>query len=124
MSHRCEEQGSLDHSERSTGFLPGSLDLIGVAKQRGAAAFPRQPDDAFAGWFGHRDNQPLSVPDGSTRPSMLVTPKTVRAHVRHILDRLRARNRPHAVAIAFSAGLIWIDEYAVPDTPAGGLKRW
>jgi DNA-binding NarL/FixJ family response regulator len=40
---------------------------------------------------------------------LFVTPNTVRAHVRHILDRLGARNRPHAVAIAFAAGLIWLD---------------
>ena len=57
---------------------------------------------------------------------LFVSPNTVRSHVTRILDKLRARNRPHAVAIALSAGLIWIDEYATPDTPAerGRLKRW
>ena len=50
---------------------------------------------------------------------LFVTPNTVRAHVRHILDRLGARNRPHAVAIAFSAGLIWIDD----DGASGGGRR-
>ena len=43
---------------------------------------------------------------------LFLTSNTVRKHVRHILDRLRAHNRPHAVAIAISAGLISIDDYA------------
>jgi DNA-binding NarL/FixJ family response regulator len=43
---------------------------------------------------------------------LFLTPNTIRRHVRHILDRLGARNRPHAVAIAFSVGLISIDDYA------------
>ena len=46
---------------------------------------------------------------------LFVSPNTVRSHVRHILDKLGARNRPHAVAIAFSAGLIWIDEVRMAD---------
>ena len=50
--------------------------------------------------------------------SCFVSPNTVRSHVARILDKLGARNRPHAVAIAFSAGLIWIDEYAIPRHPA------
>ena len=49
---------------------------------------------------------------------LFVTPNTVRSHVARILDKLRARNRPHAVAIAFSAGLIGIDEYAIPRHPS------
>ena len=58
----------------------------------------------------------------SIASALFVTPNTVRAHVRHILDRLCARNRPHAVAIAFSAGLIWIDESAPPPPgPGDGL---
>ena len=45
---------------------------------------------------------------------LFVTPNTVRSHVTRILDKLRARNRAHAVAIAFSAGLIRLDDYATP----------
>ena len=41
---------------------------------------------------------------------LFLSPNTVRSHVRNILDNLGARNRPHAVAIAFAAGLIRIDE--------------
>jgi len=41
---------------------------------------------------------------------LIVSPTTVRAHVRNILDALGARNRAHAVAIACSTGLIWIDD--------------
>jgi DNA-binding CsgD family transcriptional regulator len=48
---------------------------------------------------------------------LFVSRNTVRSHVRHILEKLRARNRPHAVAIAFSAGLIRIHEYAIPRPP-------
>jgi DNA-binding NarL/FixJ family response regulator len=43
---------------------------------------------------------------------LFVSRNTIRSHVRHIHDKLGARNRAHAVAIAFSAGLISIDEYA------------
>ena len=50
----------------------------------------------------------LSTP--SIACELFVTPNTVRSHVRRILDKLNARNRPHAVAIAFSAGLISIDD--------------
>jgi DNA-binding CsgD family transcriptional regulator len=49
---------------------------------------------------------------------LFVSRNTVRSHVRSILETLGARNRAHAVAIAFSAGLIWIDEYAIPRHPA------
>jgi DNA-binding CsgD family transcriptional regulator len=58
---------------------------------------------------------------------LFVTPNTVRSHVTSILDKLRARNRPHAVAIALSAGLIWFDQYAIPQRPgraAEAHKRW
>ena len=54
--------------------------------------------------------------DGIAR-ELFVTPNTVRTHVTRILDKLRAHNRPHAVAIAFSAGFISIDEYAIPRHP-------
>ena len=43
---------------------------------------------------------------------LYISRNTVRSHVRHILDTLHARNRAHAVAIAFSAGHVSIDEYA------------
>jgi DNA-binding NarL/FixJ family response regulator len=54
---------------------------------------------------------------------LFVSPTTVRAHVRNILDALGARNRAHAVAIACSTGLIWIDDDLArrhfADAPAG-----
>jgi DNA-binding NarL/FixJ family response regulator len=43
---------------------------------------------------------------------LCISRNTVRAHVRNILDGLRAHNRAHAVAIALSAGLISIDQSA------------
>ena len=43
---------------------------------------------------------------------LFVSPNTVRSHVRRIMDKLHARNRPHAVAIAFSN-----DEPAAPQHP-------
>ena len=43
---------------------------------------------------------------------LFVSRNTVRSHVRHILEKLRARNRAHAVAIGVSAGLIWIEDHA------------
>ena len=46
---------------------------------------------------------------------LFLSPNTVRSHVRNILDNLGARNRPHAVAIAFAAGLIRIDEARMTD---------
>ena len=49
---------------------------------------------------------------------LFVTPNTVCSHVTRIRDKLSARNRPHAVAIAISAGLIRIDEYAIPRHPS------
>ena len=48
---------------------------------------------------------------------LFLSPNTVRSHVRNILDNLGARNRPHAVAIAFAAGLIRIDEARMTDGP-------
>ena len=45
---------------------------------------------------------------------LVVSPCTVRAHVRNILGILGARNRAHAVAIACLTGLIGIDECAAP----------
>jgi DNA-binding NarL/FixJ family response regulator len=41
---------------------------------------------------------------------LVVSPATVRAHVRNILDALCAHNRAHAVAIACTAGLIRLDD--------------
>jgi len=45
---------------------------------------------------------------------LVVSPSTVRAHVRNILTALRARNRAHAVAIAYTTGLILIGDDAFP----------
>ena len=45
---------------------------------------------------------------------LCISRNTVRAHVRNILDNLRAHNRAHAVAIAFSEGLISIDRHQEP----------
>ena len=53
------------------------------------------------------------VADGySTREiaeRLWITDETVRTHVRRLLDRLHARTRAHAVAIAYREGL-WADE--------------
>jgi DNA-binding NarL/FixJ family response regulator len=47
---------------------------------------------------------------------LTVSPSTVRAHVRNILDALGARNRAHAVAIAYTTGLMLIgDDAALRD---------
>jgi DNA-binding NarL/FixJ family response regulator len=56
---------------------------------------------------------------------LFLSPNTVRVHVRNILDALVARNRPHAVAIALSAGLIiWLDGKAFPRHPdRAGAKQ-
>ncbi len=55
---------------------------------------------------------------------LFVSPTTVRAHVRNILDALGARNRAHAVAIACSTGLLWIDDDVarrhLPHAPSNG----
>jgi DNA-binding CsgD family transcriptional regulator len=53
----------------------------------------------------------------SVADELFISRNTVRSHVRHILEKLRAHNRAHAVAIALSAGLICIDEYATPRHP-------
>jgi DNA-binding NarL/FixJ family response regulator len=37
---------------------------------------------------------------------LAVADETVKAHIRHILPKLRARSRAHAVAIAFRQSLI------------------
>jgi DNA-binding NarL/FixJ family response regulator len=54
---------------------------------------------------------------------LVISPTTVRAHVRNILDTLGARNRAHAVAIACSTGLIRLDDDAarqhLPLAPPG-----
>ena len=37
---------------------------------------------------------------------LLISEETVKTHVKHVLAKLRARNRAHAVALAFRRGLI------------------
>ena len=58
---------------------------------------------------------------------LFVSPTTVRAHVRNILDTLGARNRAHAVAIACSTGLLWIDDDVarrhLPHAPDGAQRN-
>jgi DNA-binding NarL/FixJ family response regulator len=51
---------------------------------------------------------------GRIAAELVLSPNTVRVHVRNILGKLRARTRAHAVAIAISLGLIRIDERAIP----------
>ncbi|WP_434447274.1 response regulator transcription factor [Lentzea sp. E54] len=43
---------------------------------------------------------------------LMVGPETVRTHVKHLLTKLGAQNRPHAVALACARGLIPVAEKA------------
>jgi len=44
--------------------------------------------------------------NGEVGARLLISEETVKTHVRHVLAKLRARNRAHAVALAFRRGLI------------------
>jgi DNA-binding NarL/FixJ family response regulator len=52
----------------------------------------------------------LLLADGRSRleiaHDLVISPKTVATHVRHILDKLGARSRAQAVALAFRANII------------------
>ena len=74
-------------------------------------------DDAAVRMLSARELEVLAlVAHGRSTDSiageLCISRNTVRAHVRNILDGLRARNRAHAVAIALSAGFISIDQSA------------
>jgi DNA-binding NarL/FixJ family response regulator len=49
---------------------------------------------------------------------LVISTETVKSHVRHLRAKLGARNRAHAVAIAFSCRLL---TWAPPDLPADEL---
>ena len=44
--------------------------------------------------------------NGEVGARLLISEETVKTHVRHVLAKLRARNRAHAVALGFRRGLI------------------
>jgi len=50
------------------------------------------------------------IAEGKNNPeiarTLLIGPETVKTHVRHILDRLGAKTRAHAVTIGFRTGLL------------------
>ena len=56
---------------------------------------------------------------GDIAAELFLSPNTVRVHVRNILGKLRANTRAHAVAIAFSTGLIGVDERVIMRHPGG-----
>lgn len=47
--------------------------------------------------------------------SLGISPQTVKNHVTSILLTLRARHRTHAVVLALAAGLLRLDDRAIPD---------
>ena len=62
---------------------------------------------------------------------LIVSPHTVAVHVRHILHKLDARTRAHAVAIALANGIIpsdprWLRPRVLPDARSAWatLQRW
>jgi DNA-binding CsgD family transcriptional regulator len=39
---------------------------------------------------------------------LFISVETVKSHVRHILDKMEARSRAHAVSLGYRQGLLWV----------------
>lgn len=102
-------------------YLDGALTTLarGIG---GRAAGARQP-------LSRREYQVLQlIADGlenqSIAKALFVSVETVRTHVKSILRKLHARDRAHAVAIAFRLGVLVPQlDTAVPAQPATGSVR-
>ena len=46
--------------------------------------------------------------NGEVGRNLFIAEETVKTHVRHVLEKLQARNRAHAVALGFKRGLITV----------------
>jgi len=53
--------------------------------------------------------------DESIGKALFIAPDTVKFHVRHILRKLGARNRSHAVAIAYRSGALGRLDLTAPE---------
>jgi DNA-binding CsgD family transcriptional regulator len=76
----------------------GPVDLFGVRQSRAGALSARELE--VLTWVaGGYDLQRIAK-------ELSIAPTTVRTHVRNVLRKLHARNRPHAVAVAMHLGLV------------------
>jgi DNA-binding NarL/FixJ family response regulator len=84
-------------------------------------------------WFSPRlSRRQLEVLKGAaageqsaeTARRLYLTLHTIRAHRRHILERLCARNMTNAVAIAYRSGVLKVEEASGKAVTPDGGSRW
>jgi DNA-binding NarL/FixJ family response regulator len=74
----------------------------------------RAPAAAPSAWVPHISQREIDVlhliaqglPNGEIAERLFVSTETVKSHVKTLLEKLHARTRAHAVAVAFRRGLI------------------
>lgn len=108
---------SVDAAERNailTRYAEHSARFESVAARRDAVAqvIPLQPAQAEEGHDPTaRETEVLQlISDGLVNREigerLFLSEETVKSHVRHLLAKLQARSRAHAVAVGFRRGLI------------------
>ena len=87
----------------------------GVADSRGRQGSSKAPGTGVPGFrqehLTERETEILQlVADGLVTPEIAakikISPETVKTHIHHVLAKLQARSRAHAVTIAFRSRLI------------------
>ncbi len=87
-------------------------DVAGSRGRRGSSGAPRPEAPGFLPeHLTERETEILQlVAEGLVTPEiaekLVISPETVKTHMHHILAKLEARSRAHAVTIGFRRGLI------------------
>jgi DNA-binding NarL/FixJ family response regulator len=128
-------QRALDAGAR--GYVLKSMppqDLVGVIRQVHAGK-KRIPSEVAARLADHMGEQDLTsreievlrkVAQGSRNrdiaEQLFIAEETVKVHIKHVMDKLGARDRTHAVAIALRRGIIQL-ERAQPAEPTPSHQK-
>ena len=91
-------------------LLDRTLEKHGLVTPAGVTVTPSGVTHAGAALSVREREVVVAIADGlgnrQTAERMTISEETVKTHVRHILSKLEANNRAHAVAIAFKTGLL------------------
>src|SRR4051794_37581581 len=121
-----ERQLVLDRYRQRTRLF----DEIAARRSDLAAAAPEQAASLIAAEFSGSGLSPREIQvlaliahgdsNAEIGERLMLSPETIKTHVRRIIARLNARNRAHAVTLGIGRGLITVSSSATPPALSAG----